>query len=40
MIEKAQSYPRSNIETSEDVEMQRKESGESHSSEKLQNETD
>ena len=36
MIEETQSYPRSNIETSEDVEMQRKESGESHSSEELQ----
>ena len=31
-----ESYPRSNIETSKDVEMQRKESGESHSSEELQ----
>ena len=30
-----ESYPRSNIETSKDVEMQRKESGESHSSEEL-----
>ena len=36
MIEETQSYPRSNIETSEVVEMQRKESGESHSSKELQ----